>query len=211
MNLGKSVAEALLERSPSQIGEIEPFNGAGIYAIYYRGDFEAYGLLAECNASNAHWPIYVGKAIPSGGRKGSELFSGVVGTHLFGRLRQHADSIDAAENLRVSDFTCRYLVVDDIWIPLAETLLISAFRPAWNLIIEGFGNHDPGRGRYQGLRPLWDVLHPGRGWASRCQERPETAKELAKRARRFLSENRPPDDPRDLFRPTEIDPEALGL
>ena len=32
----------------------------------------------------------------------------------------------------------------------------------WNSLVDGFGNHDPGAGRYKGLRPRWDVLHPGR-------------------------------------------------
>ena len=35
-------------------------------------------------------------------------------------------------------------------------------------------NHDPGAGRYKGLRPRWDVLHPGRLWAEKCQARQET-------------------------------------
>ena len=34
----------------------------------------------------------------------------------------------AAENLDVDDFECRYLIVDDIWIPLGETLLIGRFK-----------------------------------------------------------------------------------
>ncbi len=31
-----------------------------------------------------------------------------------------------------------------------------------NKIIDGFGNHDPGKGRYNQLRSRWDKLHPGR-------------------------------------------------
>jgi hypothetical protein len=65
-------------------------------------------------------------------------------------------------------------VVDDIWIPLGEALVIAKFSPLWNNLIDGFGNHDPGKGRYAGLRPRWDTLHPGRKWAYKCQERSET-------------------------------------
>lgn len=40
----------------------EPFIGAGIYAIYYVGDFEAYRPNAAANRDgNYQWPIYVGK------------------------------------------------------------------------------------------------------------------------------------------------------
>jgi hypothetical protein len=48
--------------------------------------------------------------------------------------------------------------------------LIQRFKPIWNLYIEGFGNHDPGGGRYQQKRSALDVMHPGRTWALRCAE-----------------------------------------
>jgi hypothetical protein len=28
--------------------------------------------------------------------------------------------------------------------------------------VDGFGNHDPGKGRYKQARSDWDVIHPGR-------------------------------------------------
>jgi hypothetical protein len=67
----------------------------------------------------------------------------------------------------LEDFQCRFLVVDDIWIPLAESMLIEIFRPAWNMVIDGFGIHAPGKGRYGQQRSVWDSLHPGRSWAER--------------------------------------------
>jgi hypothetical protein len=82
---------------------------------------------------------------------------------------------------------------------LGETLLIAKFKPLWNMSIEGFGNHDPGAGRYGGLRPLWDVLHPGRAWAEKCKMRPETAADLGKRAAEFLKANEPSEDPHIQF------------
>ncbi len=193
VNLGKSVAEALLDRKADSLGEIEQFIGAGIYAIYYNGDFPPYSLMAKRNAKKSEWPIYIGKAIPSGGRKGAAVFSEITGRYLWSRLKEHADSIRSVDNLDIDDFKCRYLAIDDIWIPLGETLLIAKFKPFWNLSLDGFGNHDPGAGRYNGLRPLWDVLHPGRGWAERCRARPETPKQLGKMAAEFLAENEPTD------------------
>lgn len=193
INLGKSVAEALLDRPATSLGDIPAFAGAGIYAIYYRGNFAPYGLMAKKNAKRWDWPIYIGKAIPSGGRKGAEVFSEITGRHLWSRLREHADSIRSAKNLEIADFHCRYLAIDDIWIPLGETLLIAKFKPLWNLSLEGFGNHDPGAGRYNGLRPLWDVLHPGRAWADKCRAREETPSQLSKLVTQFLIDNEPGD------------------
>lgn len=168
-NLGISVADAMLNQPISPLPPGEKFVGAGIYAIYYVGDFPLYEPLAERNReARFESPIYVGKAIPAGARRGGGL--GVsTGTVLFGRLSQHAQSIDQVTNLSLSDFFCRYLIVDDIWIPLGESLLIEKFAPVWNSVIEGFGNHDPGKGRYNSQRPPWDMVHPGRPWAERMQ------------------------------------------
>lgn len=180
-NLGKSVAEALLGRKPRPLGALKPFKGAGIYAIYYRGRFNAYALISVHNQdADPQAPIYVGKAIPAGGRKGANpIDAGLRSTALHKRLKEHAESIKATSNLDIADFLCRYLVVDDIWIPLAESLLIANFSPVWNNIVDGFGNHDPGSGRYSGARPRWDVLHPGREWATRCKPRTDTAEQIA--------------------------------
>jgi hypothetical protein len=199
VNLGKSVAEALLDRKSDSLGKIPQFDGAGIYVIYYSGKFAPYRLMAERNAKDSQWPVYIGKAIPSGGRKGASLFSEITGRYLYNRLKEHAESIEATKTLDVDDFQCRYLSIDDIWIPLGETLLIAKFKPLWNMSIEGFGNHDPGAGRYGGLRPLWDVLHPGRAWAEKCKMRPETAADLGKRAAEFLKANEPSEDPHIQF------------
>jgi Eco29kI restriction endonuclease len=187
LNLGKSVVEALLETAAGGLDEVSAFGGAGIYAIYYHGPFEPYLPIAGVDGSIGQTPIYVGKAVPSGSRKGASLTTSNTGKWLFNRIVEHRDSINAAQNLVVSDFTVRYLVVDDIWIPLGESLLISAFNPLWNQLIDGFGNHDPGAGRYNGLRPLWDVLHPGRHWADKCRARAETREELGRRIIDFFA------------------------
>ena len=174
-NLGASVADAILKQAPVQLPPPQ-FNGAGVYAIYYTGNYEPYKLVSiENQDGKFNWPIYVGKAVPKGGRKGGLGFdSATVGPVTYGRLQEHAESIKQASNLNIEDFTCRFLVVDDIWIPLGESLLIQRFRPIWNLYIDGFGNHDPGQGRYMQKRSPWDVLHPGRPWAMRCAEHERT-------------------------------------
>jgi hypothetical protein len=134
--LGKSVAEALLGGPIHSLETIEQFEGAGIYVIYYKGRFEPYEVMAKRNAQEPTWPIYIGKAVPAGARTGRRLFTEITGRVLWNRLKDHADSIRAARNLDIEDFDCRYLIVDDIWIPFAETLLIARFRPAWNQALE---------------------------------------------------------------------------
>ena len=177
-NLGASVAEAMLEQEAQPLGELKPFFGVGIYAIYYTGDFKPYAPLAARNRDGRFQaPIYVGKAIPKGARKGG----GVGETRsrsLYDRLKEHGESVDLVANLKIEDFHCRFLVVDDIWIPLGESLLIAKFAPLWNALVDGFGNHDPGKGRYNGLRPRWDVLHPGRAWADKCKVREESQEHI---------------------------------
>jgi len=206
LNLGKSVAEALLDQKDHPLSEIPAFDGAGIYVIYYFGEFPLYKPLAQANGQAPRWPIYIGKAIPSGSRRGANLFSETKGRWLYNRLSEHRDSIVSVEkqspdNLKVSDFRAKFLIVDDIWIPLGESLLISTFKPVWNRVLDGFGNHDPGSGRYSGLRPLWDSLHPGRGWAMRCRERPESIDEIERKVTSFLDEHTPSRSGHMLFAP----------
>ena len=68
--LGASVANALLESDIYRLPP-KPFIGVGVYALYYVGDFPAYEVLAEVNRNNQFaCPIYVGKAVPDGARKG---------------------------------------------------------------------------------------------------------------------------------------------
>ena len=188
-NLGSSVAEALVSSTAHPLGEIPPFNGVGIYAIYYCGPFEAYKLISDQNKDkpNPRVPIYVGKAVPAGARKGNALADPLQSRSLFNRMGEHAESIRAAGNLDIADFVCRYLIVDEIWIPLGESLMIAKFAPLWNSLVEGFGNHDPGSGRYQGLRPRWDAVHPGRPWALKCKERGESDADILRDAKTYLS------------------------
>jgi hypothetical protein len=187
-NLGESVANALLARSVVSLKQLQPFTGAVVYAIYYSGDFPAYREISARNRGET-WrlPIYVGKAVPAGSRKGGMGLGDSPGQVLFKRLREHLESIEAASNLNAADFDCRFLTVDDIWIPLGESLLIARFSPLWNTLVDGFGNHDPGKGRHAGLRPRWDTLHPGRAWADRLQTRDETATAIQREIKEVLA------------------------
>lgn len=178
-NLAESVVKELLEVPVSPLEALSSFEGAGVYVIYYAGDFEPYiPWKNDKQQSNFDKPIYVGKAIPAGARTGGIGLDAAPGLVLFNRLREHLESVRSADNLDSNDFYFRHLVVDDIWIPLSESLLISTYKPVWNVTVTGFGNHDPGGGRYNQRRSLWDTIHPGRQWAERCQQALLTAEQI---------------------------------
>jgi len=47
VNLGKSVAGAILRKEARPIDTLAAFDGAGIYSIYYRGTFGPYSRLSD--------------------------------------------------------------------------------------------------------------------------------------------------------------------
>jgi hypothetical protein len=168
LNLGRSVAEALLLRPVVPLSATAGLIGAGVYAIYYTGNFAPYAPVVAKNRDGAFCqPIYVGKAVPKGARKGGLTFDASTGTAMRDRLRTHAKTISEAQNIDLLDFQFRSLVVDDVWIPLGENMMIEQFQPIWNRVIDGFGNKTPGARRFTQHRSLWDVLHPGRKFAEK--------------------------------------------
>lgn len=198
INLANSVAGALLRQPVRPLGDVGGLVGAGVYAIYYTGAFPAYAPIAEQNRGDAfRQPIYVGKAIPKGGRKGGLGMDSAKGTALSSRLKKHASSVEAASNLDIADFRFRCLVVDDIWIPLGENILIEAFKPVWNMVVDGFGINDPGSGRYNQARSQWDVLHPGRGYADKLKPGKNSAEEISALISDFMAGRYRPTEPVD--------------
>ena len=130
----------------------------------------------------------MGKAVPAGARKGGLGMNVDHGLALYNRLSEHFISISKAKNLNEKDFVCRYLVVDDIWIPLAESMLIEEYRPLWNRCIDGFGNHDPGKGRYQQQKSPWDCIHQGREWADKLKPNATSIEDLLEKINRYLDD-----------------------
>ena len=169
-HLAESVKDHLLKRPVVPLPP-ERFSGAGIYALYYTGEFPPYRRIIEIAPSNeGSVPVYVGKAVPQGARKGGYELGADPGDVLHKRISEHATSIEAARNLNLAEFFCRYLLVDDIWIPLGESLLIETFKPIWNIHLDGFGHHDQGRARRGQMKSSWDTLHPGRPWAEKVEK-----------------------------------------
>jgi len=193
-HLGESVRDKLLKRPVVQLPP-NRFMGAGIYAIYYTGKFRAYKKIASIapNKEGAV-PIYVGKAVPAGSRKGGYVLDADPEDVLHRRLSEHADSIKAASStLAPSYFKSRYLLVDDIWIPLGESLLIQTFQPVWNKFVDGFGHHDQGSTRRSQKKSAWDTLHPGRPWAEKVEQpNKKSAKQIATDVIAYLDRLIPP-------------------
>ena len=161
-NLANSIVGAILSQPLVRLSELGSFAGAGVYALYYAGDLDLYLSVSRTMDTKRPIPVYVGKAIPPGGRVGEARNEGRAVSALSSRLRRHARSIDAAEDLQTKDFWVRYLTIDDVWISLGENMLIRNFRPVWNRVAPGFGNNPLGRGRIDQKLSPWDILHPGR-------------------------------------------------
>lgn len=151
----------------------ERFWGTGVYALYYTGKNPIYGAYCEINRQEYSKAIYVGKAVPKGWRQARVSDNKEDdSTELFNRLREHSRSIATTKDLELRDFSCRFVIFEDAgsdMIGTIEAALIKANHPAWNVSVDGFGNHDPGSGRYLQKRSDWDVLHPGRKWALKCK------------------------------------------
>lgn len=185
-NLAHSIVTRMVESEATPLGSVPVFNGAGVYAIYYCGGFAAYAPLAAENDEEWAVPIYVGKAVPSGSRRGLDVGAHETTRTLSIRIRQHARSVQDASNLAIEDFAVRWLTIQDIWIPLGESALIRRHQPVWNALVDGFGNHDPGSGRSNGIRSRWDTLHPGRPWAIKYPARGETPFQISQDITEYL-------------------------
>lgn len=170
LNLARTIGGVLLSQPPSKFPP-DRFYGAGVYLLYYMGAFPLYRPITEANlGGKCLQPIYVGKAVPPGTRKGDKGLDIEHGNAIYDRLKKHAQSIGATDNLKVADFLCRWLHLDEVFITLGETMLISHFKPLWNVVLDGFGNNPPGKGRAAMQRPRWHILHPGGNWASALAE-----------------------------------------
>jgi hypothetical protein len=203
LNLADSIEREVLSRELLDLQTLDRFEGAGIYLLYYAGDLDIYAPLKRSLETSAPRPIYVGKAIPEGGRVGGLRTAAVPTRALFNRLKKHAGKIDITTNLASSDFRVRFLVIEDIWIPLGENALIETYAPLWNKVVSGFGNNPVGSGRMNQKPSLWDVLHPPRERIDLSRQ-PVTEAELKARVLGYFEgQSVPEEDYRDPFEDDE--------
>ena len=157
--LGRNAARAITKWPAVELPADELIEGAGVYAVYYSGTFAGYEHMGK------NEPIYVGQAV----------LTKTQPRPLRQRLSEHAKSIEAAGNLDLRDFRCRWVVLDPVWIGMTERILIDEYHPIWNETVAGFGNHDQGSTRRNQRRSRWDTLHPGRPWAVHFQDGVDSA------------------------------------
>lgn len=168
--IGRMVSIALLAQQFVPLGEVRRSYGAGVYAIYYRGDHPLYAAI-----SGTETPIYVGKADPATSGAATPRDQG---DKLTGRLIEHAGTIRTAADyaalpahlspIKLEDFVCRRLVCATNAQLVAERHLIQTFWPLWNQETKacwGMSKHGDATSTRKNKRSPWDVVHPGRLWA----------------------------------------------
>lgn len=174
------------------ISFFDRFHGTGVYALYCISKAGIYSKFHSINRTAFRIPIYVGKAVPKGWRQARKSPSEDIKSYeLNNRIREHCRSIDLGEDLDKSNFFCRFIILEgkesDL-IGTVEAALIRKYQPIWNTLIDGFGNHDPGKGRYEQAKSDWDVCHPGRSWADKCQGAHASKADLFQSIETFMSE-----------------------
>ena len=167
------VALALLAQPVVPLSAVPDSYGAGVYAIYYKGNHPLYAAIR-----GSETPIYVGKADP---REPDASTPREQGNRLTRRLREHAGTISEAEGyassgqlppdlhtIQLADFKCRRLVCATNAQLVAEVHLIKMFWPLWNSETNacwGMSKHGDAAATRKNKRSPWDVVHPGRDWA----------------------------------------------
>ncbi len=172
----------------------ERFNGTGVYSIYCISKKGIYRDFHKINRTSFDMPIYVGKAVPKGWRQARTANSTIESSfELYNRIKEHGRSISLGKGLELSDFFCRFIILEGKESDLIGTVeagLIRKYRSIWNTLIDGFGNHDPGKGRYEQAKSDWDVCHPGRLWAEKCQGAHSNKDDLLKKIEEFMTKLR---------------------
>ena len=132
----------------------------------------------------------MGKAVPKGWRQARVSDDpNAQSKELVSRLQEHSRNIQTVSGIELADFACRFMIFEDAgsdMIGTVEAALIKLHRPLWNIALDGFGNHDPGNGRYNQAQSDWDVVHTGRSWAAKCQGIPCTQEAILLNVNRHL-------------------------
>ncbi|BCJ87960.1 hypothetical protein skT53_29450 [Effusibacillus dendaii] len=71
------------------------------------------------------------------------------------------------------DEPAKTLKAGDHGVPGGENMLVR---------LDGSVLYDPGSGRYNQKRSLWDVIHPGRSWALKLQDRKDRCKKYLQKS-----------------------------
>lgn len=182
----KSKAEKFRKLRQRQF-PLKKFNGSGIYALYYNGSNELYKTPNVHNTNSQPYPIFIGRTPAN--LKANELEEKKKLTSLYQKIKEQARSIEEAKNLDIQDFTCKCMLLEKEEVLLSEAIeahLVNKYRPTWNSCIEGFANHNPGKGRSKQAPSEWDVVHPGRNWAKKLKGYPKNKKSIRKKLQKYM-------------------------
>jgi hypothetical protein len=161
---GRVVALTLVAQKRYRLASIPLFYGAGVYALYYKGEAKPFPAYAPLVGKDQ--PIYVGKADPADPAAKDAIGQG---TELAKRLREHAARIMKVDTtLDIKDFECRFLVCQSGFQRSAEAYLFAFFKPIWNSetkICFGMSKHGDSAGTRGNGRSPWFTMHPGVKWA----------------------------------------------
>lgn len=195
--LKKQAIDGLAAAAETPIAELPDFPGQGVYAFYYRGKADLYNLPAETFYSI---PIYIGKAVAKGSRKGK-----TANASLKTRLNNHLASIQGG-GLNIDDFVCKPLVIEDAddededdvtgIVHAVEVWLIQHHIPLWNSVLDGFGNRALGASRQSQKKSAWDVMNPGRPGTENLLTPDGTAERLLELVKEYYSERATPTNVR---------------
>jgi len=172
------IATAMFAMPKRPLAELPQVVGSGIYALFYEGPFPTYSRIRGSDV-----PIYIGSAGPIAPLKKDPPGPGRA---IYKRLSEHHKSISQVEqhhkgdasNLRIADFTYRYLVIKPGWELSAENFLIDFFMPVWNKeskVFGGLGKHGDNKDVRANTMSPFDALHPGRPWALGSKQGAEAA------------------------------------
>ncbi len=166
------------------------FRGTGVYALYFIGRTGIYGKYGALNRTAYGHPIYVGKAVPKGWRQARVADDPEAqASELQSRFGEHSRNIEKVSGLLLADFMCRFVILEGTasdMIGTIEAALIKLHRPLWNTSMDGFGNHTPGKGRFEQAKSDWDVIHVGRTWADKCKGEPSKPEAVMKSIEKHL-------------------------
>ena len=128
-NLARGIADALNDEPLLPLPPAERFEGAGVYALYYLGQFEPY----ETDRRREETDLC---------RQGGSRRDRVQGSHrismrLLARYsladsRSTRNQLTQPRTWTSADFKYRALVVDPFYANVAEVLLIQRWKPIWN-------------------------------------------------------------------------------
>lgn len=155
VQLSNTICE-IFERQPlvSMEHEIPRFEGAGLYALYYRGDsVQLYRPLAALQI-----PVYAGQGRSSNSATGATVNEPYP---VYSRLKKHRTSIIDGR-LPISEFRFRALLMPDVHADLGENGLRVGYEPVWNGPLNGFGSNEQGSTTRKSRKSKWDTVHGGR-------------------------------------------------